>query len=129
MKQKYSIAVVSVIWFILLCNSIFAEDEKIYDLREGEDLVQILTYVGGYYYEFCLLTKGNTKENIVTIRSIPKKAYDIKVYSYKDTKRIETEYVKIKNKEELRNFFDVYPAVNEHKFLNIWKKAWHMKIF
>jgi len=121
--MKQSIVLIGMILFILLCSGVFAEDEEIYDLREEEDLVLILTYVGGYYYESCLLTKGNTEENIVTIRPIPKRAGDIKIYSYRGTEGIKTEYVKIENEEELRNFFDVYPAVNEYIFFEYLEKS------
>ena len=108
MKRKCGIAVVSMILFILLCSSVCAEDEEIFDLREGEHHVLVISYGGSYYYYSYVFTEAEYGEkNTTTLRSIPEMFYDVKVYGYEKEpeKKIEMEYEAIETVEELDEFF------------------------
>jgi len=110
MKQKSGIALMGVILFILLCSGVFAEDGEIYDLREGEHHVGVISYSGDYYYESHVFTEGKyDEEHMCALRSIPEMFYDIKVYGYEEPeKKIELQYEKIKTIGELDEFFEKY---------------------
>ena len=111
MKRKCGIALMSMILFILFCNVVFAEDGEIYDLREGELYVIVVSYDRDPYYECFMIFKGtHDREHVTTIISIPEKSYDIKTYSYGEYGEIRTNFKIIKTIKELDEFFEKYPT-------------------
>jgi len=94
MKQKGSIALVSMILFILLCSGIFAEDDS--PISEDELMVWRVSYEGGEYYSWRIFTYiVFDSEHQFKILSIPESFIDISIYERKNNKELSKEYYEI----------------------------------
>ncbi len=100
--------------FMLFSNIIFAKN-NIFNLREDEENIWVLTYNEDYYDSYILIKGIYDEECMAIIRPVPENAYNINVYGYQGCAcgKKEMSYKIIKNKDELDEFLKEYPIYPE----------------
>lgn len=142
MKQKSGIALVSMLLFILLCSSVFAEDENIapeyqdyFDLGPDEDLTVEIHYETGdkffhiisKYRTYSLKEKGSLEPKIqyVFFLSVPKKSDNFRIF-VESLNNKEIEPIVIKDPQELINAKESInnQLENNKELIEFIKKYW-----